>query len=108
MSPKTWLALLVFSLTLLFTTSPVLADGLPVGVLSFDLLKTDVSGSLDGLDVTDYTQPGGGSSVSSFLGFLSKYPSRTICATLAVKKVLLLRMAFTAVTKSRLASDFST
>jgi hypothetical protein len=69
MSPKTWLALLVFSLTLLFTTSPVLADGLPVGVLSFDLLKTDVSGSLDGLDVTDYTQPGGGSSVSSFLGF---------------------------------------
>jgi hypothetical protein len=69
MSPKTWLALLVFSLTLLFSTSPVLADGLPVGVLSFDLLKTDVSGSLDGLDVTDYTQPGGGSSVSSFLGF---------------------------------------
>jgi len=70
MSPKTWLALLVlFFLTFLFSTSPILADGLPVGALSFDLLKTDVSGSLDGLDVTDYTQPGGGSSVSSFLGF---------------------------------------
>src|SRR5579863_843011 len=71
MSPKTWLALLalVFFLIFLFSTSPVLADGLPVGALSFDLLKTDASGSLDGLDVTDYTQPGGGSSVSSFLGF---------------------------------------
>ena len=70
MGLKTWLALLLFFSSLLFASSPAVADTLPVGALSFDFLSTDASGnSLFGLDVTDFTAPGGGSPISTFVDF---------------------------------------
>jgi hypothetical protein len=49
--------------------APCLADTFPVGVLSFDLLQTDPSGDLYGIDVLNATQPGGGSLVATMLSF---------------------------------------
>jgi hypothetical protein len=56
------------------------ADTFPVGTLSFDLLQTDSSGSLYGLDVFNGTQPGGGSPVSTFLSFSNLALSVTFSA----------------------------
>jgi hypothetical protein len=56
------------------------ADTFPVGTLSFDLLQTDSSGSLYGLDVFNGTQPGGGSPVSTFLTFSNLALSVTFSA----------------------------
>lgn len=49
------------------------ADNLPVGLLSFDPLSVDpaTGNTLYSLDVTNLTQPGGGSTVTTFLDFSS-------------------------------------
>lgn len=67
MYSRVWLALAIFLTMFLFASLPASADGLPVGVISFDLLNA--SGPAYGLDLQDLTQPNGGSPVSTFLSF---------------------------------------
>lgn len=72
MGLRAWLTLAVFCFSFLFASSPAVADSLPVGALSFDFLSTDANGNpLYGLDVTDYTAPGGGAPISTFVDFSS-------------------------------------
>jgi hypothetical protein len=72
--------LICASLLSIVCTAPAKADTLPVGTFSFDLLQTDSSGSLYGLDVFNGTQLGGGSPVSTFLNFSGLALSVTLSA----------------------------
>ena len=62
--------LICFCFSLLFSGFAK-ADSIPVGIVSFDLLQSGLSGTLFGLDVLNGTQAGGGSPVSTFLDFTS-------------------------------------
>lgn len=63
---------LIFALALVGFPSVSRADDITVGILSFDPLSTDANGNpVYGIDLTNLTQAGGGSSVSTFLDFTS-------------------------------------